>query len=100
MLYIRTRRNNKLTWVCLLQVLFQQAAVQEELEPRRLQRRAGPAAGHSSDPVCCLCTHPPLIDDDNISKTRSASTDELELESTGEATSAHFLEEKVAISKN
>lgn len=56
-------RNNVLTWVCLLQVFFQQAAVQEELEPRSLQGRAGPTAGHSSDPVRRLGTHPPLLDD-------------------------------------
>lgn len=56
--------NNILTWVCLLQVSFQQAAVQEELEPRRLQGRAGPTTGHSSDPVRCLRTHAPLVDDD------------------------------------
>lgn len=61
---LRMMRNNGLTWVCLLQMFFQQAAVQEELEPRRLQRRAGPTAGHSSDPVCCLRTHPPLAEDD------------------------------------
>lgn len=51
-----------LTWICFLQVFFQQAAIQEKLKPGRLKRRAGAAAGHSSNPVCCLCTHPPLID--------------------------------------
>lgn len=54
----------ELTWVCLLQMFFQQAAVQEELKPGGLKRRAGPTAGHSSYPVCCLRTHPPLVESD------------------------------------
>lgn len=57
---------DELTWICLLQVFFQQAAIQKKLKPGRLKRRAGTAAGHSSNPVCCFCTHPPLIDSNNI----------------------------------
>lgn len=49
------------TWICLLQVFFQQAAIQEKLKPGGLKRCAGTAAGHSSNPVCCLRTHPPLM---------------------------------------
>lgn len=50
-----------LTWICLLQVFFQEAAVQEELKPGGLERRAGTAAGHGGDPVCRLCAHPALV---------------------------------------
>lgn len=54
----------ELTCIWLLQVWLQQAAVQEELKPGSLKRRAGPTGGHSSDPVRRLRTHPPLVNSD------------------------------------
>lgn len=49
-----------LTRVGLLQMFLQQAAVQQELEPGGLQRRAGPAAGHCRHPVRHHHAHPAL----------------------------------------
>lgn len=52
----------ELTWVCLLQMFLQKAAVQQKLKPGGLKRRAGSTAAHSSYPVRCLRTHRPLLE--------------------------------------
>lgn len=58
---------SELTWVRLLQVFLQEAAIQEELKPRSLERCAGPTASHSSYSVCCLCTHSALVNSETDS---------------------------------
>jgi len=63
-----TARCRRLTRITFLQVFLQQAAVQEELEPGDLKRRAGPTAGHSRHPVRRLSTHPPLKGSDKDKK--------------------------------